>query len=199
MDGEAILGDDLQRAAGQPELALERHVSVVHRAGVDVAFDALGCQLTAQQLEGVGLDQHLAVEVLDPVACRARVTIDAVMLAPPLYRFMVYLMPNQGSGCAVELNNVLAWISRTFMLIVLPLGQTVFPPASSTLAPQVPVAPERRPPPLADGGADQHSLMAHGEQGVAAGRVKQGIQRPRGGTLRSVSYTHLTLPTIYSV
>ena len=102
----------------------------------------------------------------------------------PLYRFMVYLMPNQGSGCAVELNNVLAWISRTFMLIVLPLGQTVFPPASSTLAPQASVAPERRPPPLADGGADQHSLMAHGEQGVAAGRVKQGIQRPRGGTLR---------------
>ena len=179
MDGEAILGDDLQRAAGQPELAFEGHVGVVHRAGVDLALDALAGQLSAQQLEGVGLDQHLAVEVLDPVACRARVTIDAVMLAAPLYRFMVYLMPNQGSGCAVELNNVLAWISRTFMLIVLPVGQTVFPPASSTLLSQAPVAPERRPP-LAGGGADQHSLMAHGEQGVAAGRVKQGIQRPRG-------------------
>jgi hypothetical protein len=79
-----------------------------------------------------------------------------------------------------DFNRVLAWISRTFMVIVPPPGQMVFPPARPTSVPQVPVAPERRPPPRAVGGADQHSLVAHGEQRVAAGRVEQGIQRPRG-------------------
>ncbi len=97
VDGEAVVRDDLQRATGQVELRFQRHVWIVHRAGADGALDPFARQLIPQQIERVGLHQHVVVEVLDLVALAARVAVDALVLAAPVQVHGVF-DPEPGIG-----------------------------------------------------------------------------------------------------
>ena len=77
---EAELGDDLKSPPGQVDLRLQGHIEIVHRPQPDHALDALARQLLAQQFDGVDLDQHLAVEVLNLVALATAIAVDVKLL-----------------------------------------------------------------------------------------------------------------------
>ena len=49
-----------------------------------VPLTRLPRQLLPQQIDGIGLDQHILVEILDLIALAARIAIDALVLAAPV-------------------------------------------------------------------------------------------------------------------
>ena len=84
MHREALVGDHAQCPAGQPQLALDGHVGVVHRPRADRgAFFPPGTQLGGQQFQCVALHGYLGA-VPDPIAVAARVAVDAPVLASPV-------------------------------------------------------------------------------------------------------------------
>ena len=90
VDGEAELRDHFQRATHQVDLSLQGHIGVVHRAQTDDALDPLAGEFLAQQLDGVVLDQHLAVEILNLVALRTAIAIYAPVHAPSIKVHVVF-------------------------------------------------------------------------------------------------------------
>ena len=81
MHREPGFGDGFQGASGKPDLRLQRHIWIIHGTGADGADDSFPGQLTPQQVDGIGLNQHIMVEIFDLVALGARVAVDALVLA----------------------------------------------------------------------------------------------------------------------
>ena len=97
VDRETELRDDFQCASHQVDLAFQGHVGIVHGAQTDDTLDALASELLAQQLDGILLNQHFTVEILNLVALGTAVAIYASVLAASV-KVHVVLQPEIGIG-----------------------------------------------------------------------------------------------------
>ena len=99
--------NDLQRAPGQAVFLFDRHIEVIHGPKSNCSPDPFSRQGILQQLKGIHFDPDIR-QITQAVTFRARITIDALMLAAPVQIHIVlqakpgiwlFYMIEDGLGC----------------------------------------------------------------------------------------------------
>jgi len=84
MNSEPVLGDRFQRSARQLHLLFQRHVGIIHGSGANDSLLPLPRKLPLEKIDGVDLDQHIAIEILDTIALATRITVNTSVLTASL-------------------------------------------------------------------------------------------------------------------